>query len=88
MQKELDQPEPNRLIKCHGFDYQNFIIVGKIMPYRKSLWSKRNDYRRISVSEKTLNYGRFFVRALTGKFYENKDVWKLITKWEYIDSME
>lgn len=67
-------PQPNRLIKCTGQDIAQFSCVGMFVPY--AINSPQSGSGRGS---------RFCIRTLDGKFMSDRETWKQIETWEYLD---
>jgi hypothetical protein len=64
-------PKPNRLIFCRGSDWSDFTCYGMWVPY-KSPPNKPGS-------------GRFMIRREDGSFQPDKETWKSVDYWEYVD---
>lgn len=74
-------PEPNRLIKCWGSDWSDFIVFGKFVPYSP----KARDGKGRPMDPKRIARGRFMERDKYGEFWPARERWLDVERWEYAD---
>lgn len=70
--KQKGTPQPDKLIKCYGSDtFGDFTVIGKWVLYKKQ--TKRQ------------NGGRFMLQDSSGNWNAEREVWKDIDEWEYLE---